>query len=506
MGFYNFSWPHPANEVLVTGTFDDWSGSKQLEKNPETGLFSAVVNLGEAERTYYKYIVDGNWTVNHDARKEMDSPGNENNVLYQEDLMATAAPVTEEPKLPVAGESENIFTSSVAPTSTTAELAAEVPFEEKAPLTHTPGVDDVPGGYPETPALETESKEPEVLPVAPPVLLPVVTPVEERTATSTGVLDVPAPTLESSSPVPDVTTADVPEVVKESQEKAHVEPEASTVPEAVETKKVVENEIERSVPEAPVTVEGHNEPAERLPEPPQKDEEIPAASVPEVVKESQALALASPEACVNEALVEKKAEVEDELVSHPPHLHHAEAQEAQPIVADEKPPQVLAPIVLAAQIVETATPADTVPEVVKDSQAAHAEPEASPVPTAIVDKEKVEEELKSEVKPVQPTIRAVEPETQANGTRSVSPTMSPLTTPAAPTTSTFTTAVSGTFNAAKTDKSDKSSTSSASSSKSSHKSHDEKQKEKESLKDKTPEKKKEKRRSVLLSRILNVFK
>jgi len=86
MGIYQFSWPYPAGNVIVTGTFDEWKGSVQLNKDNETGIFSAVVDLGETQKTYYKFIVDGNWTVNQAARRENDQSGNENNVLYKEDI------------------------------------------------------------------------------------------------------------------------------------------------------------------------------------------------------------------------------------------------------------------------------------------------------------------------------------------------------------------------------------------------------------------------------------
>lgn len=51
-------------------------------------------------------------------------------------------------------------------------------------------------------------------------------------------------------------TGDVPAVVKESQEKAHVDPEASAVPAEVEEKATVEKELLDRVSEAPTTSEG----------------------------------------------------------------------------------------------------------------------------------------------------------------------------------------------------------------------------------------------------------
>lgn len=45
--------PHAAEEVYVTGTFDDWSKSAKLEKNGD--VFEKTIALPEAsEKIYYK--------------------------------------------------------------------------------------------------------------------------------------------------------------------------------------------------------------------------------------------------------------------------------------------------------------------------------------------------------------------------------------------------------------------------------------------------------------------
>lgn len=123
-----------------------------------------------------------------------------------------------------------------------------------------------------------------------PVLPPVVTPQVERESNGTGVFDLPpvskglipesslpmgeaavgsydaGPTVQSAGPstttaqlaavVPLEKKAEVPEVVKESQEQAGVEPEASAVPQEVQEKSAVEKELLLEVPEAPVTSDG----------------------------------------------------------------------------------------------------------------------------------------------------------------------------------------------------------------------------------------------------------
>jgi hypothetical protein len=53
MGSFTFKWEHPAEEVYVTGTFDNWTKSVRLEK--EGDVFSKTVDLKEPEgKIYYK--------------------------------------------------------------------------------------------------------------------------------------------------------------------------------------------------------------------------------------------------------------------------------------------------------------------------------------------------------------------------------------------------------------------------------------------------------------------
>ncbi|KAF4550349.1 Glycogen recognition site of AMP-activated protein kinase-like protein [Elsinoe fawcettii] len=129
MSSYNFRWPHAANEVYVTGTFDDWSKSQKLEKTANG--FEKNVDLSKVdEKIYYKFVVDGNWTTDHTAPSETDHEGNVNNVLTPEHIL-----------------------SSVAPSSTTAALAGQVPLEK-----NSKGVTrDLPGQFPETPANENQN-------------------------------------------------------------------------------------------------------------------------------------------------------------------------------------------------------------------------------------------------------------------------------------------------------------------------------------------------------------
>ncbi|KAK8177733.1 hypothetical protein IWX90DRAFT_492845 [Phyllosticta citrichinensis] len=135
MGSYTFRWEHPATSVHVTGTFDDWAKSVELDKQPD-GAFEKTVDLpGNDEKVQYKFVVDGNWVTNQSAPQEDDGHGIFNNVLYPSDLKPSST--------------QFHTMSSAAPDSTTAHLAGEQPKE-------TPGPDSVPGAFIETPANETQ--------------------------------------------------------------------------------------------------------------------------------------------------------------------------------------------------------------------------------------------------------------------------------------------------------------------------------------------------------------
>ncbi|GAB7355605.1 hypothetical protein MBLNU459_g6333t1 [Dothideomycetes sp. NU459] len=143
--------PHAAQEVFVTGTFDNWSKTVQLERHGNA--FHKTVDL-PAEKTYYKFVVDGNWTTDHTIAQETDESGNVNNVLTADDLKS--AP------------SSHSFLSSAAPASSTSALAASQPLTGKREMDDTPAVaasrqpavrnesfvTDIPGSFPQTPGLE----------------------------------------------------------------------------------------------------------------------------------------------------------------------------------------------------------------------------------------------------------------------------------------------------------------------------------------------------------------
>ncbi|KAI5962164.1 CRP1 [Candida pseudojiufengensis] len=84
---YEFKWPKGPEDVIVTGTFDNWSQSLPLVKQVD-GSFSIQVPLPPKKETiFYKYVVDGKWEVNPDEKITKDFEGNDNNILEAEDLV-----------------------------------------------------------------------------------------------------------------------------------------------------------------------------------------------------------------------------------------------------------------------------------------------------------------------------------------------------------------------------------------------------------------------------------
>ncbi|KAG7810430.1 hypothetical protein KL921_002925 [Ogataea angusta] len=82
---YRFEWlSNDAKQVYVTGSFDNWSKTCQLDK---TGVgFAKVVEL-PFEKIVFKFVVDNQWYTSENDKKEYDECGNLNNVLYPDDLI-----------------------------------------------------------------------------------------------------------------------------------------------------------------------------------------------------------------------------------------------------------------------------------------------------------------------------------------------------------------------------------------------------------------------------------
>jgi hypothetical protein len=84
LGNYTFIREHPADDVLVTGTFDDWQKTVRLEKHE--GIFKKQVLLPR-EITHYKFVVDGNLLVNGSKRLQDVGSGVVDNAILPEDMI-----------------------------------------------------------------------------------------------------------------------------------------------------------------------------------------------------------------------------------------------------------------------------------------------------------------------------------------------------------------------------------------------------------------------------------
>ncbi|KDQ64953.1 carbohydrate-binding module family 48 protein, partial [Jaapia argillacea MUCL 33604] len=69
-----------AGDVIVTGTFDQWSKSTHLKRTP-TG-FETSIKVPWSEKVIYKFVVDGRWVTSGDQPTERDGSGNLNHVYF----------------------------------------------------------------------------------------------------------------------------------------------------------------------------------------------------------------------------------------------------------------------------------------------------------------------------------------------------------------------------------------------------------------------------------------
>ncbi|KAL9597160.1 MAG: hypothetical protein Q9219_005326 [cf. Caloplaca sp. 3 TL-2023] len=135
---------HTADQVYVTGTFDDWAKSIKLDKQGEG--FAKRVELPLGQKIAYKFVVDGNWTTDPTAPQEDDGASNVNNVL-------TPDQITKPENSP--HEPQSAMMSGVSAESTTAKLAGEVPKEASREKGNVdPAASDLPGTFPQTPGNE----------------------------------------------------------------------------------------------------------------------------------------------------------------------------------------------------------------------------------------------------------------------------------------------------------------------------------------------------------------
>lgn len=120
---FTFTWPAGPNDVIVTGTFDDWKGSIPLVKT-SSGSFEISVPFteppeNEDDRIYFKFIVDGDWTVSDEYEKASDGCGFENNYIHIRDIIAADKLNKSGVKIPEAGGLPAATTTLNTTTNTT---------------------------------------------------------------------------------------------------------------------------------------------------------------------------------------------------------------------------------------------------------------------------------------------------------------------------------------------------------------------------------------------------
>ncbi|KAK6465263.1 regulation of G-protein function [Scheffersomyces coipomensis] len=87
MSSFTFSWPKGPQEVILTGTFDNWAKTLYLVKQADESFSLTVPFPKSDEPVLYKYVVDGDWVVSTTQRISKDESGNENNILEASDLI-----------------------------------------------------------------------------------------------------------------------------------------------------------------------------------------------------------------------------------------------------------------------------------------------------------------------------------------------------------------------------------------------------------------------------------
>ncbi|RMY47674.1 hypothetical protein D0865_08531 [Hortaea werneckii] len=310
---------HPAEEVYVTGNFDDWSKSEKLEKSGTS--HSKKVELPKAdEKIFYKFVADGEWKHDPTAKTETDSDGNVNNVLDPSDLEISAS-------------TANI--NSVGPGASTAAMAGQQPIESskhEAP----------PGAFPETPATETPSAgggSEQVYGVAPlpatggagnPVHLKPGEKVPDSSSLTANTTESNVKLDKESYEKADAGAPQIPAVLSPTSEReaagaqpifAGVGPQTSNmVPESSmgmgkDTPAPIESQdtgpaISSAAPQSTTAALAGQQPI--------RSKEEQGRAAPEVVQESQKEANVDPEASDNARALGEKDEVESELHSKVP--------------------------------------------------------------------------------------------------------------------------------------------------------------------------------------------
>ncbi|TID27017.1 Phosphatidylserine decarboxylase proenzyme 1 [Venturia nashicola] len=434
MASYTFKWEHPeANEVFVTGTFDDWGKTEKLHRKGD--FFEKDVQLPNKDKILYKFVVDGNWTVNSHLPQETDEHNNVNNVLHPHQLGEPSK--------------SSIFSSSAAPLATTAGLAGAVPLaSEKAAERSV-----LPGSFPETPL-----GEPPAFSVAPiPATEGAGNPIHLEPGEK-----VPDPSSLTKNTISNTVGSDEPfafgvapiPATEGAGNPIHLEPGEKVPDPSTFTKNTIQSTVASDEPAAfsvapiPATPGAgnpiHLKPGEKVPDPSTftsntinsavTEDKSLASDVPEVVTESQEAAKASPEASANPEAVEDKKDLEEELKAKVPEepptsesglptgqIYGALAGGVAAIGAAAAGAAAVAHkhATTAATEASKSLPSTglmnsfgtgpNVPDVVKDSIAkANVSPEATTSTEALKEKDAVESELLKTVKPSEDIPRSLQ--------------------------------------------------------------------------------------------------
>ncbi|CAK46804.1 hypothetical protein AnigIFM59636_008725 [Aspergillus niger] len=453
MGSYTFTWPYNANEVFVTGTFDDWGKTVKLDRVGD--VFEKEVPLPVTdEKVHYKFVVDGIWTTDNRAPEEDDGSSNINNVLYPDQILkdsttpllngtaamagvtpgsTTAALAAGVPKESSSKHGQNGYyptISSAAPGSTTAALGQDVPLEQRA---------NVPGSFPVTPASEADKFSVNPIPASSgagnPIKLNPGEKVPDSSTFNTNTISSTARTDRAGyeqgtsggfpgSPAYDASAFAIPPVSKNMIPESSLpmgENQGATEPTYT---------IQSA---APTSTTAGLAAAVPLESQRQTSSGAPTRDVPDVVRQSMSEAHRDPEAATNKEAVDEKKEMEEELRRKVPVDNSTGAPAPTTVAglgtssglgftAGAAPSTNLGPSTgldvatgmgtttgldsvsgpTAAQSFQKETtsglPAHDVPDVVKQSiSEAHKDPEAAGVEEAVGEKREVEEELQQKV-------------------------------------------------------------------------------------------------------------
>ncbi|KAL1961244.1 hypothetical protein VTO42DRAFT_3190 [Malbranchea cinnamomea] len=336
MGYFTFRWPHPAQQVYVTGTFDNWAQTVKLDRTDHG--FSKEVELPDDKKIHYKFVVDGDWKTDNSAPQEDDGNHNINNYLLPHQLGQSKASLSEKtaagktgstqiasvtmsgvtPESTTAGLAGKVpktngpglggpgaaTVSSVAPESTTAQLAKDVPLEGNPATT--------PGTFPETPGQESEPQQFSVNPL--PATAGIGNPIHLQ----------PGEKVPNSATVTNNTLQSTATTDKAGYERDTSAPGMLSAPAAPEQDPFalpVRNKaseptngstIQLAAPESTTAGPAGAVPLE------ERSSASTAPDVPETVRDSISRAHTDPEAAANEEAVEEKKEMERELLHEVP--------------------------------------------------------------------------------------------------------------------------------------------------------------------------------------------